>query len=171
MKKIISLLCLILTLSVFGQSKKNGKSTVYLDNAWSETKDSSKAAFVKYTYYDNGVNLYPMGPRDKNWLLKNSDGVSSTNGLVVLNGEYSWYDKKGQLRAVDVFKNGEYVLHKFYYPDGKINQIFDYTKKYKEQDYTYTVTEYNKSGKMKFYIHRKGASGWMLYEGSEDDLK
>ncbi len=180
MKKIASILFLILTISIYGQSKmnqynssgkKHGKWAVYLDNEWKEIKDSSKASFIKYTYFDNGTNLYPMGPRDKSWMLKNSNGVSSTTGLVILNGEYSWIDKKGQLRAVDVFKNGEYVMHKFYYSNGKINQIFDYTKKYKGQDYTYTISEYNKDGKMKFYIHRNGTSGWMLYEGSEDDLK
>lgn len=71
MKTITSLfLFLGLTLNSLAQTeklnqldpngKKEGKWIVYLDDYWNKV-DSSKASYYRFTWYDHGVNIHPMG--------------------------------------------------------------------------------------------------------------
>src|SRR6478735_7238402 len=74
--------------------KKNGKWCVYLDKDWKKTNDSTSALYLRYTYYDHGTNIYPMGPcGGKGYKLQ-----ATTTGKL-LNGEYKWYDAKGRLSS------------------------------------------------------------------------
>lgn len=151
---------------------KHGKWIVYLNDYWKEVKDSSEASYYKFTYYENGKNIYPMGPRNKKWKLDHSGSNKYMNDKIkLLDGEFSWTDEKGITRGIDIFVNGEYVLYKWYYPSGKINQIFDYTKKWEGEMHTYSVREYNKKGKIKYYFNRKGNNGWMFYVSSEGEME
>ena len=45
------------------KDKKSGKQKVYLGKNWETVEDSSKALCSRYTYYENGINLYPMSGR------------------------------------------------------------------------------------------------------------
>jgi antitoxin component YwqK of YwqJK toxin-antitoxin module len=125
------------------EGKKNGKWIVYLDKDWGVAKDTSLSAYRRFTYYDHGTNIYPMGKcGGKNFKLESSNLGS------LLDGEYKWYDGKGKLSSVHVFKNGKYVSCKEYYPNGKLRQHFDYTKKCEGQDLGWTVYVYDKKGNL-----------------------
>lgn len=47
-----------------------------------------------------------------------------------------------------MFKNGEYISCKEYFPTGELSQNFDYTKKCEGQQHGWTVYIYNKKGNM-----------------------
>ena len=130
--------------------KKHGKWIVYLDQNWDKVKDSTKASFIRYTFFDHGKNIYPMGPcGGKNYKLTNFSTVSNDKRIKLLDGEYKWYNEKGNLSSIHVFKNGEYIFCKEYYPSGEINQHFDYTKKCEGQEHGWTVYIYDKKGNIK----------------------
>lgn len=121
--------------------KKEGKWPVYLDKNWRKASDSTSAAYCRYTYYDHGTNIYPMGPcGGKGYTLE------TTKADKLLNGEYKWYDSKGRLSSVHMFKDGEYISCKEYFPSGELSQHFDYTKKCDGQAHGWTVFCYNKKG-------------------------
>ena len=121
--------------------KKNGKWCVYLDKDWKKTSDSTSAPYLRYTYYDHGTNIYPMGPCG----VKGYKLQTATTGKL-LNGEYKWYDGKGRLSSVHVFKDGEYVSCDEFFPTGELSQHFDYAKKCEGQEHGWTVFCYNKKG-------------------------
>ena len=131
--------------------KKHGKWTVYLNEHWAVVPDNSKATFYKYTYFDHGKNLYPMGPRLKSWRLEHADRNLKTEKPWLLDGDYIWRNRKGVIRMQDTFKNGKYVIYKMYYPSGKISQIFDYSKKWKSVDHSYCIM--NIKGMEKLFTH------------------
>lgn len=149
-KSILTILLLTLTTFIFGQTnqldangKKDGKWTVYLDKDWKKVDDSTKALYRRYTYFDHGTNIYPMGPCGGKGYKLEGDTKSR-----ILNGEYKWYDGKGKLSSVHVFKDGEYVSCKEYFPTGELSQHFDYTKKCEGQPHGWTVFIYDKKGNL-----------------------
>ena len=158
MKKLLFLsLALVLSAFAFAQTeklnqldekgKKHGKWIIYLDNNWFKLKDSTKAVYYRYNYYDHGTSLYPMGPcGKKGWRLEVTQGAGAPSKF--LNGEYKWYNKEGKLSSTHVLKNGEYVMCKEYYPTGELNQHFDYTKKCKGEIHGWGVYIYDKAGKL-----------------------
>jgi len=129
--------------------KKDGKWVVYWDRNWKTINDSSKALYYRYTVYSHGTNLYPMGRcGGKGYKLETMSESKDKKGIELLDGEYKWYDNKGRLSSIHVFKNGEYVSCKEYFSSGELNQYFDYTKKYQGQELTWCVTIYNKKGEL-----------------------
>jgi len=98
MKRKLILTTFLLTMTIFfvGQTsglnkfdsngKKDGKWIVYLDRNWKKVDDSTKAIFFRYTYFDHGVNIYPMGEcGGKGYKLE--PGTVS-NKAILLDGEY-----------------------------------------------------------------------------------
>lgn len=151
MRTIILFFLLIASVICFGQSgklnqldgngKRDGKWILYLDKDWRKVDDSTKARYMRFTYYEHGTNIYPMGPcGGKNYKLESA--VKSK----LLDGEHKWYDGKGRLSSVHVFKNGDYVSCKEYYKTGELSQHFDYTKKCEGQPHGWTVYIYDKKG-------------------------
>lgn len=120
--------------------KKDGKWIIYLDKDWNKIEDSTRALFKRYTWYDHGVNIYPMGRcGGRNYKLK----PNTTGTKALVDGEYKWYDGHGKLSSVHVFQNGEYVSCKEYYTSGELHQFFDYTKKcegyFMDGQYLFTI--------------------------------
>jgi len=149
-KSILTTLLVTLTTFIFSQTnqldanrKKDGKWTVYLDKNWKKVDDSTKATYRRYTYFDHGTNIYPMGPcGGKGYKLEGD------TKLKYLNGEYKWFDGKGKLSSVHVFKDGEYVNCKEYFPTGELSQHFDYTKRCEGQPHGWIVYIYDKKGNL-----------------------
>ncbi len=148
--KFLSLIFLSgLTVIAFGQNqfdsngKKNGRWTIYLNNNWKEISDSSKASFYRYNYFDHGANIYPMGPCGKKGYK-----LETPNNSKLLDGEYKWFDEKGNLNSVHVLKNGEYVSCKEYFPSGQLSQHFDYTKKCEGHELGWTLFIYDTKGNL-----------------------
>jgi len=46
---------------VDSNGKKDGKWILYFDAKGDKVKDSTTAVYWRYTYYDHGVHIYPMG--------------------------------------------------------------------------------------------------------------
>lgn len=147
------------------KGKKNGKWIVYLSADWKEVKDSTTAAYFKYTVFDHGKNIYPASLRDKAWKLSHIEKNKLMKGNAkLLDGNYTWVDKDNHVRAIDEFKNGDCILYKSFFKAGELNQIFNYTKRWKDEPNTYIVQEFNKQGMViNNYIMRNGPQGWALY--------
>ena len=150
-KSILTILLLNLTLFIFAQTKplnqldkrgnKTGKWNVYLDAEWKEITDSTTAVFCRYTFFEHGTNIYPVGDCPAlNYKLE------QTSNTKLLDGEYKWYDAKGKLSSVHVFKNGDYVNCKKYYPTGELKEHYDYLKKDVGQLHGGTLYFYDKKG-------------------------
>lgn len=157
-KTSLTVLFFVLATFIYGQTEKVnqvdsngnkvGKWTLYLDKDWMVIDDSSNAVYFRYTYYDDGTNIYPMGPTgDKGYTLKPKSTAS--NQPALLDGEYKWYDSKGRLSSIHVFKNGDYVSCKEYFSNGELSQHFDYTKKCEGHEHGWTVDIYDKKGNVK----------------------
>ncbi|MFI5204436.1 MAG: hypothetical protein ACHQF2_08055 [Flavobacteriales bacterium] len=144
--------------------KKHGKWVLYLNALGKDLKNSTGAVYCRYTYYDHGKHLQPMGGFiGKKGKLVSTD-TSKTNGVTLLDGEYKCLDKKGRLRFIHVFKNGEYVSYTEYYKSGIVNSYFDYTKKWGGQEHSWYIYENNKKGKRKYDGYfRNGHRGWVIY--------
>ncbi|MGQ0827506.1 MAG: hypothetical protein ACT4ON_03820 [Bacteroidota bacterium] len=153
-KSIFTILLLSINTFIFSQinqfdaaGKKDGKWIIYLDKNWKKV-DSAKAIFCRYTYFDHGINIYPMGPcGGKNYKLEPTS--SEDKKIKLLDGEFKWYDGKGRLSSVHVFKNGEYISCKEFYSTRELNQHFDYTKKCEGQLHGWAVYIYDKKGNLK----------------------
>lgn len=169
MRSLLLLSCLLFSIALLSQkdrSASNGKQIVYLDIFWKPTKDSTEAFYKRYTYYEQGVNLYPMGQcGGHNWKLKGKTNDDLT--ISLLDGEYTWTTKKGILSSIHVFDKGEYVSCKEYYKNGQVHQFFDYTKKWEGQEHSWHVSIYDKKGKVRSeYYMKKDANGkWPRMRG------
>lgn len=140
------------TLNQFdSDGKKDGKWVLYLDKDWKKVNDSTKAFYCRYSYFDHGTHIYPMGPcGGKGYKM---EPVSfNDKKVVLLEGEYKWFDSKGKLSSVHVFKDGEYVSCKEYFPTGELSQHFDYTKKCEGQTHGWIVYIYDKKGNLKLAL-------------------
>ena len=83
----------------------------------------------------------------KNYKMESStDQSKQASKIKMLDGEYKWYNDKGKLQYVHVFKNGEYVSYKEYYATGELQTMFDYTKKCEGQPHSWTAYTYDKKG-------------------------
>lgn len=136
--------------------KKDGKWIVYLDKKWGQVKDSSEASYYRYTYYDHGRDIYPMGPCGKNnWKLESTENSTQTGKLKLLDGEYKWFDQKGRIFSSHILKNGEYISCKEFYQSGSIHTHFDYTKKWGDQPHNWCISLYDKKENLKneYYIN------------------
>jgi hypothetical protein len=152
--------------------KQDGTWTLYLDKNWNEVSDSAKADFYRYTFYDNGRNVYPMELNGKNWKMTRTGENDKQGGRIkLLDGQYTWTDSKGQNRAVCVFKNGNCTLFKWFDPStGMMKWAWDYTKQWRNEPHTCCYMEYEKDGTIKYYYMRKGDNGWAVYPGSKDGI-
>src|SRR5438105_1407633 len=108
--KFLFLLFLCSTLS-FGQTekinqldpkgKKEEKWIVYVNDKGKVTKDSTRAVYYLYTYYDHGTNIYPMGILWGRGNKVESTADSKKNEKIKLvDGEYKLYRKSGQVKFI-----------------------------------------------------------------------
>lgn len=198
--KLFLLIYLIsMTISLFGQNnivnqfdsngKKHGTWIEYLNAKWKVMKDSSRAVYCAYNYYDHGENTYRISFDDvsrihyMHYKLEHTDNKQEDNKIKILDGEYKWLDKKGRTVSIDSFKNGEHVWSKYFaWPTvanqgickllgyrkkltGKLHVYHDFTKKYNKQPHTYYIEIYDKKGNVKHYTYmRKDRYGWCAYE-------
>ncbi|MCW3085278.1 MAG: hypothetical protein JWP12_2644 [Bacteroidetes bacterium] len=131
--------------------KKDGKWILYLDYKGDKLKDSVDAAYWRYTYYDNGVHIYPMeGFISENGKIESTGNSKQTSKIKILDGEYKCFDSEGHLRFIHVFKNGEYISYKEFYKSGALQEYFDYTKHYEGQPHSWYIYTYDKTGEVTY---------------------
>jgi hypothetical protein len=167
MKAILSLVFVLFTLSLFSQEtinqfdangKKHGKWIVWLDKDWHLAKDSMSAVYFRYNYFINGRSMYPMGPMGGKFEANPNSKVKKGNALL-LDGEYKWFYKNGNVRFVNVLKDGWYISYKEYRSDGTLESFFDYTEHDRGQQYSWSMSIYDKKGHLK-------SKGWAYEEYS-----
>lgn len=150
------------------EGKRDGLWLVYLDAAGDKTKDSTKAVYKRYTWHDHGTNVYPMGSLIETGGKIETTGATAEKGkIVLLNGEYKCYNKKGVLFAIHKFDSGHYVSYTEYHPSGSIRTFFDYTKHCDGQEHSWHMYIYDATGKLTLeQCTKKDAAGnWPKMKG------
>ena len=129
--------------------KKHGKWKRYLDAYWNVVDDTNKAVFWRYTFFDHGVNVHPMGAGGKKgWTMESDEKNPSPGKIKMLNGVYTWRDKKGRVIYEHVLLDGVYVSYKEFFKSGKLQTHFDYNKHAEGQPLSWYITVYNESNKI-----------------------
>jgi hypothetical protein len=108
--------------------------------------DSSKAVYYRYTFYDHGENQHQMGRGG--YRMVSSIDTSTQKGIKILDGEYHWYDSRGNLRYIHILKNGVYMYYKEYYTSGELVKLFDYTRRAKGYPWSWYMMVFDKQGKI-----------------------
>lgn len=182
-KYFLGFFFLSLSICLFGQQstinqldtigKKYGKWIEYLNSKWFAMSDSTKAVFYRYNYFDHGEKIYTeINYKSRHKLVCNDSIKQKNKRLILLDGEYKWYDKKGRLLSDDYFQKGDLVWGKSYtwgifrkkLTGKKIHEYFDYSKKYNGQPNSFYSELYDKDGNVKKYYMMKGKNGWAFYE-------
>ena len=120
----------------FLNGKKHGYWEVYLDSNHNYTT-KERAYYIKYDYYFNGKNKHKIRCDFKNDKLIKDEVIKYQDSLILLNGKFSWYDKKGRLRYEIEYKDGykvgiikDYIYEPF--GESTLSKLF-WDKKYNGQ--------------------------------------
>lgn len=131
-------------------NKRTGWWIVYLDKDLAVTKDTSKALYYRYSYFDGRFDYFNMGPigSKKNPVIP-PEG-KSTSGIGPLDGEYKANYNDGQIRFVLTAKDGKLTEYREYYKNGTLMTRFDYTKSCGDTQFHYCIYQYHKDGSLKY---------------------
>ncbi len=152
------------------KGKKHGYWKVYLTETIVKTKDSTKAFYYAYNYYENGslvILTTNLGTRKKPVKIE-YDGVKSTAGHpVLLNGRLKLYDKHG-LEYDEIYANGlptykmSYASYKGA-PNVKL-ELLDYSRPYKNQMGSFYYELYYQDGTVykKYWFTKNEKGKWDL---------
>jgi hypothetical protein len=152
---------------VDGDGKRDGKWVLYLDGNGNKLKDSTNAVYWRYTYYDHGTHIYPMGAFvDRNGEIKGSLNDLHPLAIKMLDGEYKCYER-GKLKYIHVFKEGEYVSYKEYFSSGEVCTYFDYTKHDEGQPHSWYSCIYDKKGNVinEEWVRKDAQGKWPKMRG------
>lgn len=160
MKTLLSLLPIATSFLSYSQSDtlnqidsnglKQGYWTVYLDDEWKKVDEKSDATYMRYAYYINGGNLYPMSSWKNAYISMNGEmTMTITGNPILLDGTFTWYDKKGRLLSRHVLKNGVYQSYEYYYKSEKLKGGFTTTEQCGETALDYCVFLCDKEGSIK----------------------
>gem|GEM_PF-1042604 len=165
------------TLNQYAEGRKNGTWRIYLNKQFKEVKDSNKAYFSRYKYYDYGLDLDAMGHCGKKWKLVDSTIDKQVSSKIKpMNGTYTWVDEKGITRTIITAKNGNCLVVKYYDPKGQLRSIWDYSKQWRGMAHAFSVILYDKKGNVSYYhFHktndkRKHGNYWGLYPSSKEEF-
>lgn len=166
------------TLNAFNaKGKKHGCWIQYINIVWNETTKENAVAYF-YNQFDNGQPLLDL--KNQKWKKKYKlvcEGNTPTQGNpVVLDGQYKWYNTKGQLMNEEHYKNGNPVFMKSYnysnnnFATQTYNEVLKFDKKYKHQKSSFYYEELTYGVLRKAYYFRNGERGWKAYniEPEED---
>lgn len=143
---ILTTILTMVHLGIFAQdiTEKTYKRWLYLDKNWKQIKDTSNHVYKRLTTISGNTNIHPMGAYGKDGYTLKKENDSSITDLKILDGTYVWYDKSGIKKSEHVFVNGEYIIGKEFWKNGKIKKQFDFTNHPKEDSLAYHVYFYNK---------------------------
>jgi len=152
----------------------NDKKTIeYLNANWKVVPDKRDAVFLRYVSFPERKEIFYSSK--KRLESDSSTIIKSIDGIIILNGEYKWYDKKDRLMFHDKYENGERVWGKTYiwgifgkrHKGKSIHEYFDYTKKYDNQPNTFYSEMYDKKGNKTMWYLRQGKKGYKYYSATE----
>ena len=146
--------------------KKDGKWILYLDSKGDKVKDSTTAVYWRYTYYDHGIHIYPMGGFTGKKGEIGSPDNKQAGKIKMLDGEYKCYEN-GKLKFIHTFKEGEYISYKEYFSSGQLCTYFDYTKHFDGQPHSWYMYTYDKTGKATYegWVKKDEQGNWPKMRG------
>lgn len=155
MTKIISLLFLLLSLSIYSQDTILFRRLTHSKNCiWTKKGETKPFTGVGYKKYLNGkksmlVNFEYGIPQGKKYQF-HKNGKLKFEGQNIsgdLNGTLIWYDKDGQKKSEEVYANGKNNGPiKGYYKNGVLSQIGNYKDGKLDGEYIF----YSKDGNVTF---------------------
>ena len=148
------------------KGRKHGWCSEYLTANWKHCRKKKKAAYCKYEFYYHGkYNVWTIY-KGFHRIDFDMNKMDTTARPIILNGLIKFYDKKGNSKGENQYKDGVKVgLRKSYYKDGKIASEIDYDRKFENQFPSYYVKSYHKAGFKKFkgYYRLSERHGYMLF--------
>lgn len=134
------------------EGRKHGKWILYLDGLGAKVNDSTQAELYRYTWYDHGTHLQPMGhfTNKQGKVLKNGQELDLSGPAQLLDGEYKCYNKDKHLKFIHQFNKGEYISYKEFYVTGELQSHFDYMKHADGQPQSWLLTVYKKDGSIQY---------------------
>lgn len=172
---VIILICLLNCMTLTVKSQTNNKNVVYLSTDWKIVTDKKDAVYLYYMDYQNENPKEIYYSNKKRLDYDKSNEIKTTDGIIILNGEYKWYDKNGKLLTHNRFENGVRVWCKTYTwglsgknrTGEKLHEYFDYTKKYDNQPNSFYCEQYDKKGNKSTWYLRTGSQCYKYYPASE----
>ena len=173
--------CLIIT---FGQNAscqindygKNKAITVFLNESWKVVENNKDASFLRYEYLIDDKFFPQEIYYSDNYEIKfdTNSQITTPDGIIILSGEYKWYDKHGRLLSHEKYQNGFRVWTKSYrwgffnrkLTGKKIHEYFDYSKMYENQPGTFYKELFDKKGNKSMWFLRNGEKGIKFYSTS-----
>ncbi len=130
--------------------KKIGWWKVYLDKDLAETKDTSKANYFKYSYYEGKFDYFNSGKigSKKNPVIA---PISDESGeeIPALSGEYKANHSNGHTKYVYVAEEGKLLEYREYYKNGTLKTHFDYKENCGVTPFQFCIYLYKKDGTLK----------------------
>jgi len=133
-----------------GNNKKTGWWVVYLDKDLAITKDTSKAVFFKYSFFQGKFDYFNMGKigTKKNPVIQPASNLTGKK-IQALDGEYRLNYNDLQPRFILKAQKGKLTEYKEFYEDGTLKTRFDYTESCGDTPMHYCIYLYNKDGSLK----------------------
>lgn len=144
--------------------RKDGKWTVYYNSKGKEVSDSAQAIYYRYTWYEHGKNIQEFDWAGKGDNVIASDSSRQNDAAKVLHGEYKITDKKGNIKSIHVFDEGEYVSYRSFYSSGALQEYCNFTNLFFEERHSYCKRVYSKTGRVKFYYMRDQPNDEDIYD-------
>ena len=146
--------------------KKHGRWAAYLDAYGQTTKKLENAKFYYiYNYYHGQSMLilklwFPYSGSADSWRSLINENTEK-EFPILLDGEYKWYTKFGQVKSIAKFENGILVFLKVYsdkryrnkVDDEKLNQLSEH-KYFSDESVTHLI-KFNRKGQIwqnRYYI-------------------
>lgn len=177
MKHIVILFCVLYCMTLTVKSQTLEKNVEFLSSDWKVVTDKKDAVYLRYVDYKSGdkASKEIYYANKKRLDCDKSKETKTADGIIILNGEYKWYDHKGRLLTHDSYENGERVWCKSYtwglfgkkHTGEKLHEHFDYTKKYDNQPSTFYCEQYDKKGNKTMWYARSGPKGYKYYPANE----
>lgn len=143
---------------------KDGTWRVYYNAKGKEVGDSSHATYYRYTWYEHGKNT-----QDFEWCGSSDKIISATDtvqyvGLKLLHGEYKITNKRGSVKSIHVFNEGQYVSYRTFYSNGNLQEYCNFTNLFFEEPHSYCKRVYGKNGEVKYYYMRDQPTDEDIYD-------
>lgn len=150
------------------RGKKDGYWLVYFDKHLQKV-DSTKAFYYGFDLYVDGANrteIFSMKRIDTSRIEHVNRLTAKSGTFTLLDGDFVYYGKRGKIKLVDSFKNGNPLSKAVYFIDSDVptpnclEEYVDFTKKFNNQKGSFYI-EY------KFCNIDKGESFWSMKKGKK----
>lgn len=131
-------------------NKKTGWWIVYLDKDLATAKDSSKAIYYKYSYFQGKYDHYDISRigTKSNPVIPYKE-IKAVNGAIPLDGTYKANFSNGKTRFILTARNGRLIEYSEFYKTGNLKHTFKYNELCGDTFLQYCIYLYKKDGSLK----------------------